>query len=551
MLSQAIQQAADAYNRGDWVKAEQLCNLVLNTESDNFDALSYLGIMAAQTGRLTEAAELLQRAVTAQPRNAILHCNYGNLLIELKRFDAAVMSCDRALAIKPDFAEAHFNRGIALQKLKQLGAAIASFERAIAIKTDYADAYYNRGIALQELDRPVSAVESYDHAIALKPVFADAYYNRGLALQELKHLDAAGESYDRAIAIKPDYAEAYCNRGVVQQELRHLDAAVDSYDHAIAIKPNYADAHWNKSLALLLGGNFTEGLELYEWRWKTEKIGLKQRNFAQPLWLGNESLKDKTILLYGEQGLGDTIQFCRFAKLVADLGARVIAEVPKSLMELLRGLEGVSSWIEEGGALPLFDYHCPWLSLPLAFKTTLGTIPTASPYLRSDSHKVELWANKLGQKKMPRIGIVWSGNSNFKSDSKRSLALNQFLDALPESGLEFLCLQKEIKNIDADLLASRRDIKYFGEELENFSDTAALIECVDIVVSTCTSVPHLSCAMGKPTWILLSHVPDWRWMLDRNDSPWYPSATLYRQEKIGDWPGVLKRVHADLIKKFN
>ena len=275
------------------------------------------------------------------------------------------------------------------------------------------------------------------------------------------------------------------------------------------------------------------------------------RNFPQPLWLGEQLLKDKTILLYAEQGLGDTIQFSRYIPLVAKLGAKVILEVQHPLVKLLKDLEGVDQIVAKGDTLPAFDFLCPLLSLPLAFKTAMNTIPSVSEHINSDAENVAIWQTKLGEKSKPRVGLVWSSVSSFKNYHIRDITLLELLSALPKEGFEYICLQKEIKEIDKDTLKANPQIKFFGHLLHDFSNTAELIECLDLVISTCTSVPHLSCSMGKETWLMLSYVPDWRWLLDKDDSPWYPSAKLYRQEEIGNWNGVFEKVKSDLEKLVN
>ncbi|PIT71198.1 hypothetical protein B9Z41_17075, partial [Limnohabitans sp. JirII-31] len=285
------------------------------------------------------------------------------------------------------------------------------------------------------------------------------------------------------------------------------------YDKAISLKPDYAGAHWNKSLELLALGQFKEGWKSYEWRWKHEDLGSKLPNFSQPQWLGVESLQGQTILLHSEQGLGDTIQFCRYAKLVKAQGARVVMEIPAALVPLLQGLEGVDELVQSRQALPAFDYHCPLLSLPLAFKTELSTIPSPEPYLRSDKAKVNQWRIKLGPKSKPRVGLVWSGSTQHKKDHNRSLRLDELIHYLPNS-FDYVCLQKEIRAVDQETLKQSR-IQYFGDELKDFADTAALCELMDVVISVDTSVAHLSGALGRPTWVLLPYVPDWRWLLDR------------------------------------
>ena len=274
-----------------------------------------------------------------------------------------------------------------------------------------------------------------------------------------------------------------------------------------------------------------------------------KRFFDRPTWLGKESLRDKTILLYGEQGLGDFIQFCRYVELVADLRAKVILEVPQPLAGLMENLKGISQLVVKGEELPPFDYQCPLLSLPLAFNTNISSIPAHIPYLASSNHQMAELKLKLGEKRNKRVGLVWSSMSSFKEDSKRSLLLADFVKALPTEGFEYICLQKELKECDEEFFRAYKNIRFFGDELRDFSDTAALIENLDLVISTCTSVPHLSAALGKETWVLLSHVPDWRWLLDREDSPWYPSIKLYRQAGIGDWLSVLNKVKSDLSSR--
>jgi hypothetical protein len=271
------------------------------------------------------------------------------------------------------------------------------------------------------------------------------------------------------------------------------------------------------------------------------------RHFTQPGWTGAESLKDKTVLIYSEQGFGDMLQFCRYCRLVADQGARVVLEVPDALMGLLHGLDGVAELVAKGAALPAFDYHCLLMALPVVFKTELTTIPGGQGYLHADEHKVREWSDKLGAKTKSRVGIVWSGNAEQVNDYNRSMTLDTFAAHL-HGDFEYVCLQKEVRERDKPSLARHSHIRHFGDELKDFSDTAALCELMDLVISVDTSVAHLSGALGKPTWVLLTYVPDWRWLLDREDCPWYPSAKLYRQSRDGDWDGVLARVKTDLAR---
>ena len=542
-----FQQALILHQRGQLTQAKTLYEDILKILPKHFDALHLLGVIASQTRNPQLAVELMDKAIKINPNVAEIYSNRGVALKDLKHFDAALASYDRAITLRPDYAEVYNNRGNVFKILKQLDAALANYDKAITLRPDYAEAYNNRGNALKDLKQFDSALASFDKAIALKPDYAGAYNNRGITLTVLNQLNSAIACFDKAIALKPRYAEAYNNRGNVLKDHKQLDAALASYDEAIILEPNYAEAHWNKSLLLLLLGEFDKGWKEYAWRWKWDDFPSQKRKYNQPLWNGKESLVGKTILLHSEQGLGDAIQFSRYAKMVSDLGARVILEAGKPLLNLFSTLSGVSQLVGKGSAVPSFDFHCPLLSLPLAFKTQIDSIPSSIPYLFSDPEKASRWRIKLGERYKPRIGLVWSGSTTHKNDQNRSILLAELIKHLPDQYL-YVSLQKEVRYEDEEILISRPDILHFENELTDFSDTAALCDLMDVIISVDTSVAHLAGALGKEVWILLPYVPDWRWLLDRNDSPWYPTAKLYRQEVIGDWDGVLEKVKSDLMQ---
>jgi len=493
------------------------------------------------------------QSIQLKPDYAEAWNNRGNALHDLKRYEEAITDYDKALNLKPDHHQAWIDKGVTLHELKRFDDAITHYDKALSLKPDHHQAWTDKGVTLHELKRYEEAITHYDKALSLKPDHHHAWSNKGNTLHELKRYEEAIAHYDKALSLKPDNAKAWSNKGVTLHELKRLDEAIAHHDKALSLKPDYHDASWNKSLSLLLQGDFENGLLLYESRWTSEKISeiAGKRFFDRPAWLGGESIQDKTILLYGEQGLGDFIQFCRYAKKVADLGAKVILEVPRPLASLIENLEGVSQLVIKGEKLPFFDYQSPLLSLPLALNTSITSIPAEIPYLAAPSNKVSEWRIRLGEKGRKRIGLVWSSTSSFKADSNRSLMLKEFVEALPSEGFEYICLQKELKECDKEFFEKYKTIRFFGDQLNDFSDTAALIENLDLVISTCTSVSHLSGALGKETWILLSHVPDWRWLLEREDSPWYPSVKLYRQIFIGDWNNVLDRVKLDLSISFS
>ena len=548
------------------------------------------GVALEELGRLAAAVASYNRAVEIKPDYADAHFNRGCGLYDLRQLEAAVVSFERAIGIKPDYAQAYVSRGVALRELRQLVAAVDSYDCAIAIDPGSVKAYNNRGVALCDLHQLEAAVDSFDRAIAIKPDYAEAYSNRSVALKGLSRLDAAVASCDRAIAIKPDYAQAWCNRGVVLkqlnrheeavasydraialdpgyaepwsnrgfalQDMRRLDEALASYERAIAIRPDCAEAQWNLASFRLLRGDFVRGWAGYEWRWKTEQSSKDTRKFAQPLWLGKENLAGTTILLCGEQGLGDTLQFCRYVKLVAGLGARVVLEVQAPLRSLLAGLEGAALVLARGAELPAFDFHCPLMSLPLALGTELASVPADIPYIQSDPVRAAKWRERLGKKTKPRIGLVWNGG--FRANQPTLWDINERRNVpfekiatlrLPQ--LDFFSLQKG-EPAESELAKQKQGLwpeeNFYNHaaDLYDFSETAALIENLDLVITVDTSTAHLAGAMGKPVWILNRFDTCWRWMLEREDSPWYPTAKLYRQQRPGDWDGVLERVKADL-----
>jgi tetratricopeptide (TPR) repeat protein len=533
-------------------------NQAIAVKADFTEAYSNRGLVLAKLNRLDDALASLDQAIAINPGYAKAYSNRGLVLASLNRLNEALANQNHALALKADFAEAHCNRGLVLASLNQLDEALASHDRAIAIKGSFAEAYSNRGLVLAELDRLDEALASHDRAIAINGDFAEGHSNRGVVLAELDRLDEALASHDRAIAIKSDFAEGYSNRGLVLARLNRFDEATASYNRAIAIKPDLASANYNRSMTRLLAGDFENGWIDFEWRWKLESksIASSRRKFSQPLWLGEEPLAGKSILLHSEQGLGDTLQFCRYAKLVAERGARVILQVEETLKSLLAGLDGVAQVVVKGEALPAFDYHCPLMSLPLAFKTDLSNVPAQVPYLKCGPEKRLYWQEKLAKKVMLRVGLVWSGGYRanqpevWSVNSRRNIPLAKFAP-LKHPEIEFYSLQKgqPAESELAYLISAHWDGPHLVDHtslLLDFSDTAALVEQLDLVISVDTSTAHLAGACGKPVWILNRFDTCWRWLLDREDSPWYPTATIYRQRSAGDWDGVIERVRANL-----
>lgn len=508
-----------------------------------FDAVFGAALSHAQAGDLPRAVELFDAAIEIDPAHAAAHCNRGVALAQLKQPERALDDYDRAIALRPDFALAHVNRGNVLRQLGRPEAALESFDRAIAIQPQLAESHLNRGLALKELAQWDAALASFERALAIKPLLAEACSNSAIVLRELGRHDAALMSCERAVAVNPGLAEAWLNLGVSLADFNRMTEAVAAYERALSLQADLADAHFNLAVALLLQGDYRRGWHHYEWRWRTgDRTGPRgRRNHPPPLWLGAEPLAGKRIILHAEQGLGDTLQFCRYATAVARRGATVFLEVQPPLQSLLRELEGVAQVLAYGDEWPEVDYRCPLMSLPLAFGTNLEAMPQASCYLHADPSRVAIWRERLGPGRRPRVGLIWSGRQDHARDRLRSIPLEELLRWLPDEA-DYVSLQKEVRESDLASLGASSSVLNFAPCLDDFSDTAALCECMDLVISVDTSVAHLSAALGRTTWILLHYSPDWRWLLDRADSPWYASVRLYRQPRIGDWGAVLRRV---------
>ena len=548
-LDSMLRQAVALQHNGAYVEAEELYREILDLKPRHFDALQLLGALLLQAGRLQEGIDLLRKALAVNAKQAALHSNLAFALNALQRFDEGLASAERALVLQPKFADALNNRGNAQAGLNRPLDALGSFDRAIALMPDFAPAWNNRACVLRDLGRPVDALASCDHALTLQPNYPDAWSNRGNALSDMNQPHEAERSYRRALELAPAFADAWNNLGLTQIDLNQHEAALSSYERALAVNPSAAETHWNESLCLLQLGRFESGWRKYEWRWVRSRIKAARRSFAQPLWLGDFPLDGKTILLHAEQGLGDTLQFCRYAVLVSKLGAKVVLEAPSELIRLLATLDGVDQLVEAGQPLPPFDCHCPLLSLPLAFRTDEASIPSATPYLFADPQATREWRDRLdavSAESRLKVGLVWAGGNRphvaelRKNDARRSVGFEQFAPILDVPNVRFFSLQK---GAAAQQLASSGlggDVVDYTEALHDFADTAALVANLDLVISVDTSTAHLAGALDKPVWILNRFDTCWRWMLTRTDTPWYPRARLIRQPALGDWVSVMR-----------
>jgi tetratricopeptide (TPR) repeat protein len=546
------------------------------------------GFFLTRAKRFDKAIEQFNIALRLLPNFAVAYSDRGNALEKLNKLDEAIADYNRAIAFAPEMFGFYHNRGSAFLRKKQFSTALSDFKRAVELNPNFADAHCGHGNVLVDLKRYEEALSSHDKALSLEPDLENAWLGRGNALVGLRRYDDALAAYDMALSIKPDLGGAWLGRGNVCSDLMRYDEAFAAYDKALSIEPELVQvhhsrantlfvlarndeainslnraieldpldpqAHYGRSLVLLTLGQYAEAWEEHEWR-KKLLVPIGHRTFAQPSLLDLDGVRGATVFLYGEQGWGDYIHFCRYANLLSDKGAKVVLEAPKPLFRLFKSLHGVAKLIEADQSVPPFDYHCPLMSLPRVFQTTLDDVPNEVPYLFAEPDKVQAWATKLGAKSKLRIGLVWSGGflpnqpETWSTKERRNIPLARFA---PFKNLDatFYSLQKgeracsELK----ELLSSGWDghaIIDWTDEIHDFSDTAALIQNLDLVISVDTSTAHLAGAMAKPVWLLNRFDIEWRWL---PNSPWYPTARLFKQQAPGDWVGVINRLISELEK---
>lgn len=471
----------------------------------------------------------------------------GRALLQQGNTVQAAAAFDRAIARDSNYWPAYLDRGIVRLQERDGYAAIQDFEAVLRIVPAHAQAHLLLGNAWSLTGKVDQAMACYRRAAQANPDYADPHYNMGTLHYYRNQLAEAIECHKQALARNPGFALAHSNLGIAQEASGETKAALASYEAAIAAKPDGASGYWNKALLLLRNGEFDEGWKFYEWRWRAGKARVNSRFAARAPWLGGSSIAGKRLILHAEQGLGDTIQFARYAPVAASAGATVIMEVFAPLVRLLGRLPGVSEVVSTAEPLPAFDLHSPLMSLPLAFSTRFETIPCDIPYIVPDEERISAWRSRLGQKRTHlRIGIAWKGNPRHENDATRSMPFDVLKEALSED-VDWVCLQKDPSATERASLQAMSNMTVAGPQLIDFEDTCAVIALCDLVISVDTSVAHLAGAMGKPTWILLAQRSDWRWMRERDDSPWYPTVRLLRQTRQqGDWSDVIVRLRASL-----
>lgn len=574
-----LAQGLAAHQRGQSEEAARVYAFILDKNPQHADALHFSGVLKLQGGateagielirralsispnptmrcnlanglikqqRYPEALEQLQISVAQDPKNAATHTNLGLVLANLQKPEEAIRAHRKALSLQPNFPEALNNLGNAQRALRQFREALESYDKALHFNSRHINALNNRGLALAALGRGEEALASYDAALAIRPNYPEALNNKGTVLREAGRPDAALECYAKALALRPDYVEAMYNRANALGAANRQAEALQAYREVLALQPAHADAHWNAALTSLLSGDFKAGWAGYHWRWKMP-LAEAPRYADRPCWSGTEDLHDRSILVWAEQGLGDTIQFCRLAHNLHARGAWVWLEVQPSLAGLLqKSLAPDIQVFARGASAPVTDFHCPLLDLPGALELRLDNIPATLPYLHAAPQRCADWQSRI-EFQGRRIGIVCSGNPKLANDRRRSIPLQTFAPLLGENTRLYL-LQKDCRAADEAWMREAPGIIDLRSQLDDFEDTAAIIAGLDLVISVDTSVAHLAGALGRPVWILLPTLPDWRWLCDRNDSPWYPGARLFRQGAQEDWATVIQRICIELEK---
>ena len=508
----SIAQALALQRHGQLEEAADICTAIQTANPNRTDALHLLGLIRHQQGRNLEALQLVEAVLKRAPRSADILNDHGLILAALAKHQDALACFDAALALRPD--------------------------HVYALK--------NRAASLKRLGRPAEALAAYEAVLASRPDDLDSLNECGGLQARLGHPAAAVACYDRALAVAPHVAELHINKGTALVALRRFDDALNSFAAALAVDPERAEAHYNAALVHLRRGDFKTGWRQYEWRRRKPEAAASQRDFGAPLWLGEEPIAGKTIFLVGEQGYGDTIQTVRYAPLVAARGATVILGVQAPLKRLAATISGVTLVLGEGEPVPQVDFYCPLFSLPLAFGTELDTVPANIPYVRPEPQRLAHWRARLPSGGRLRVGICWAGSPLQLNDHNRSIPLQRFAEELlTVSNLDFVSVQKQVSAAEAALL-KHYGVMHLGCEFTDFADTAAALALLGLLICVDTSVAHLAGALGKAVALLLPYSPDFRWLLDRADSPWYPTMRLFRQTAIGAWDGPLGRLRQEL-----
>jgi Flp pilus assembly protein TadD len=543
-IDQAMQIALQCHQTGKLREAEHLYGQILAINKSHPDALHYMGVLAHQTGRSALAVDLIRRAVAQKPNDSDAYNHLAVVFCAMGRLDESINAARQSINRRPDNPDPYYNLGNALKDSTQLGPAIDAYRKAISLRPQWPEAHSNLITALIEsrlLDQALIAARA---AVDLFPESPDLLYSLGIALRFQGKLDEAVAMFQKALALDPNHAAACSELGLCLQQKGEGENATAAYRRALELNPDLPDAHFNLSTQLLLTGDFEQGWKEYEWRWKMGAAAAWTP--PDPLWDGRE-LAGRTILLHREQGFGDVLQFICYVPMVVARGGKVIVVCPPELRSLLEQMPGIWQCMVPGEPLPHIDFQCPVMTLPLLFNTTLTTIPSAVPYLHVDPARIEYWRQQLvHDTDNLKVGLVWAGRSNHANDARRSIALDLLSPLAKIANVDFYSLQIGEPARQAKIPPAGMSLTDHTNQLTDFAETAAFIMNLDLVISVDTAVVHLTGALGKPVWTLLAIAPDWRWLLNRNDSPWYPTMRLFRQPAMGDWASVIDAVAQSL-----
>jgi len=579
----ALARAQALLRAGQTRNAVKVINALLRADPNDARGHNWLGMARVTGNDLEGAVRCYEQAIRLDPSYAEAYNNLGNVLRHQERWGRAVACYRKVVELSSDSAVAHNNLGMALLGRGQRAEAAAAFRRACDLDRDNPRILRNLGDALRDSGAPEEAITHYERALALGPDDVFLHNRIGMALEALGRMDEALARYQRAIDARDDKAAAYCDLGLIHHEAGRFDdavacyrqalaidpdhaashnnlanthlksgdvaAAVAAYRKAIALQPDNVGGHVNHALALLTLGDYEDGWVEHEWRWKQGRHAVLRARFPGPFWDGSP-LNGRTIVLYSEQGRGDTIQFIRYAPIVAAMGGRVVVECYADVLDLFRGVAGIERLVRRGDPLPPYDVHAPLLSLPLILGTRLETIPADAGYIRADAARVEAWRGRMAALAAPRIGLCWQGNPRYGGDKWRSVPLRHFAPLFADPRITFVSLHKGTGEAQIAECGLEGRLADFGADIESFADTAAIMENLDLIITSDTSVAHLAGALGLPAWVLLAAGADWRWFVDREDSPWYPTLRLFRQRTRGDWDQVVARVKAALDERF-
>jgi Flp pilus assembly protein TadD len=552
-LEESVRLGIDHLRHGRFGPAEALLQQVIDHAPNHAKAMNFLGLLYHQTGRSDAAVDLMYKSIIAAPNSALLHNNLGSVLGGLKRTREALAALDKAIVLDPTLADAEGNRALALEKLHRFPEAETSLRRALQLRPDRGDLQMHLGGILAKRGEWTEATVWLRGAVSTQPGNAEARRRLGDVLRHEGLMEQAAVELRRAVELQPRFPAGWTLLGVVLFELGRNDEAMECFNRAIEQDPHAPSPHWNMGLVLLQQGEFNRGWLEYEWRQHLKEDASQKRGFRQPAWNGMP-IAGRTILVLTEQGLGDTLQFIRYVPRLKEMGAKVLVECRPPLRSLLESMADIDQVIARGEPLPRFDMHVRLMSLPGIFGTRLESIPATVPYLHAEASRVEQWRRKLGGGGAFKIGIAWQGNPKFPADKRRSIPLACFAPLSRCPGVRLFSLQKGAGIEQLDTIGTRLEVVRFTPALDEvsgaFRDTAAVMMNLDLVITSDTSIAHLAGALGVAVWVALPFASDWRWLRDREDSPWYPTMRLFRQTRAGDWDGVFHRMADTLIARL-